>query len=227
MKHPPSCQRCGTCCTKGGPTLHTDDLPLLSTNNNNRAGNNALRLRSQLITIRQGEPVFSPLCDGIEPAGRELIKITGRQDTWACCFFEPTSHRCLIYAQRPLECHTLKCWQPAALTGMIYQNCLSRRDLLPANDTIWPWIDLHEEQCGFAKLANLAQETAGQSVDDGLTAIARMITIDLQIRQQVVKDRQINLAEELLLFGRPLFKSLTFYGLTMREDDRGITVQRR
>lgn len=72
------CKRCGTCCSKGGPALHMDDLPLIR--------DHRLAL-SELITIRLGEPVFSPLVNAIEPSRTELIKVSGRNGSWTCRFF--------------------------------------------------------------------------------------------------------------------------------------------
>lgn len=42
------CRRCGTCCEKGGPALHTDDRMLIE--------NGHIPAR-YLFTIREGEPV--------------------------------------------------------------------------------------------------------------------------------------------------------------------------
>lgn len=47
----PSCRRCGTCCIKGGPSLHREDLPLVEEG----------RIRVQdLVCIRSGEMAYDP-----------------------------------------------------------------------------------------------------------------------------------------------------------------------
>jgi len=212
-----TCKRCGTCCVKGGPALHEADLPLIH--------DHRLHVHD-LISIRAGEPVFSPLSNGIEPARTELIKLVGLNDSWTCHFFDQTQNLCGIYAHRPLECGLLKCWEPNDLTNVVYQHCLSRKDIVPAEDELWELIRLQDEHCDFAKIASLSTEVVGVSDPAMLTEIARIVTLDLKIRQRAIQMRQLSVTEELLYFGRPLFKSLAFYQLTIKEGPHGLTVKR-
>lgn len=212
-----SCKRCGTCCAKGGPALHSEDLPLIHSQQ--------LAI-PELITIRPGEPVFSPLVNAIEPARTELVKLAGQDGSWACHFFDQAQNLCGIYANRPLECRLLKCWEPAELTEVIYQHCLSRRDIIPTNDELWELIVIQEEHCSFAKLASLAAEFTTTLESTSQAELSRIISLDLKIRQRAIQLRQLSVAEELLYFGRPMLKSLTFYHLTCHETLRGITVHR-
>ena len=67
-KQQDECLRCGTCCSSGGPALHTEDLRLVK----------EWEIPfSQLITIRVGELAFNPLVGDLQPIRRELVKITG------------------------------------------------------------------------------------------------------------------------------------------------------
>jgi len=197
--------------------LHEADLPLIH--------DHRLAVHD-LITIRAGEPVFSPLSNGIEPARTELIKLAGRNDSWTCHFFDQTKNLCGIYAHRPLECGLLKCWEPTDLTNVIYQHCLSRKDIVPAADELWELIGLQEEHCDFAKIASLSTEVTEVSAPAILTEIARIVTLDVRIRQRAIRMRQLSVTEELLYFGRPLFKSLAFYQLAAQEGPQGLTVSR-
>ena len=198
--------------------MHEADLALIK--------NHRLAL-GDLITIRLGEPVFSPLINGIEPARSELIKISGQNDSWTCRFFDQTTSGCGIYAHRPLECRLLKCWEPSDLTDVIYQNCLSRRDVLSTREELWDLIGVQEEHCGFAAIATLSAEYTEEASDPKtLAEIARIVTLDLKIRQRAIQVRQLSVEEELLLFGRPLFKSLAYYHLTCQEGPQGLTVSR-
>ncbi len=211
-----TCQRCGTCCVNGGPALHTADLSLLH--------DRRLAL-SDLITIRLGEPVFSPLVNGIEPARTELIKISGRTDSWTCRFFDQAMSGCGIYDHRPVECRLLKCWETADLTRMIYQECLCRQDILPADEELRELIGIQEEHCGFAIITTLATGLAAGGGAAEITAeIARVVTLDLKIRQRAIRVRGLSVEEELLFFGRPLFKSLAYYQLACYEGPQGLTV---
>lgn len=196
--------------------MHVADLPLIE---------NQLLATHNLITIRQGEPVVSPLVDGIEPARCELIKIAGQHDSWTCNFFNQGENLCGIYDHRPLECRLLKCQEPADLTAVIYQHCLGRKDVVAADDELWELIELQEEHCTFAKIAALALELTEVGHERGLSEIARVVTLDLRIRQRAVQNRQLGVAEELLYFGRPLFKSLAYFQLKIEEERDGVRVQ--
>lgn len=210
-----SCRRCGTCCINGGPALHGDDLALVKDH----------RLaQGDLIAIRQGEPVVSPLSNGVEPARTELIKISGRGESWACRLFDQSQNACGIYGHRPLECRLLKCWRPSALTEVIYRDCLRRQDILPEDEELRGLIALQEEHCSFADLDRLAKEFAEENGTRPLSEIARIVTLDLRIREHAIQSRGLRLEEELLVFGRPMFKSLPYYRLRITEGPRGLTV---
>jgi len=212
-----TCQRCGTCCVKGGPALHKADLPLIT----------RLAL-GDLITLRLGEPVFSPLIDGIEPTRSELIKFAGQNNSWACRFFDQANNLCGAYAHRPLECRLLKCWEPESITKVIYNDCLSREDIVPEDDELdeklWDLIEIQQEHCSFTQIASLAKQFTEKGAPKILDEIAGIVNMDIRIRQRAIQVRQLSLAEELLYFGRPLFKSLAFYGLTVQEGTQVLTV---
>jgi len=212
---PTTCQRCGTCCVNGGPALHRDDLPLIQ--------DHRLAL-TDLLSIREGEPVFSPLINGLEPSRSELIKIAGYHDSWACRFFSQAQNACGCYAYRPVECRLLKCWAPSALTDIIYQQCLTRRDVLPEDDDLWELIGIQEAHCSFAMIAQLTTDGGEIRSQSHLAEVGRIINLDLKIRQRAIQTRRLSVAEELLYFGRPMFKSLGFYRLAIKEGINGISI---
>lgn len=210
-----TCQRCGTCCNKGGPALHDKDLVLIK--------NHQLAI-ADLITIRKGEPVFSPLVDGLEPSREELIKLSGQIDSWQCRFYDQVSNGCTIYGHRPQECQLLKCWDPSPLADVIYQHCLSRKNVLPDDDNLWELIQLQEEHCSFAQIAELSAKLTKTGVTEFLPEIGRIVNLDLKIRQKAIQRRQLSMAEELFYFGRPLFKSLNYYKLSFKEGPLGLAI---
>ena len=210
------CKRCGVCCAKGGPALHLQDLSLV------RDGYIDFE---KLITIRAGEPVFSPLSNQIEPSLKELIKISGSGSSWICAYFHSNENSCAIYQHRPLECRTLKCWDTDNLTSIIYQETLGRKHILADDDPLWPTIERHEQECSYGELASLA--TSLEQGGEGRSIIRRMgeiINHDLAVRSQAAGEFNLSLAAELLYFGRPLFKSLTFYRVALSEGPGGIEV---
>ncbi len=208
---PNKCKRCGTCCKNGGPALHVEDMPLLT------AGYLAT---DKLITIRRGEPVFSPLTNKIEPAAMELVKLAGVGNSWVCCFYQDGDSACGIYKHRPLECRILKCWDTAELTKMIFQNTISRADIIGTtkivcvgkDHAINEMINRHEQECPYEKL-QLASEMKEKRESIAINVCRQIINNDLAIRQEAVRIFDLSLAQELFYFGRPMFKSLSFFGL--------------
>lgn len=169
--------------------------------------------------------MFSPLVNGIEPSRTELVKVAGSNGTWTCRFYSAEENSCGIYTHRPQECGLLKCWQPSALTAVIYQQCLTRQDLLPLDEELKALIDIQEQHCAYATMARLAAElTQEGGKEKVLTELARIITLDLKIRQRAFETRGVGQAEELLYFGRPLFKSLAYYHLSILEGPYGVRV---
>lgn len=171
-----------------------------------------------LITIRQGEPVFSPLTGAFEPSPMELIKLAGQNNSWACCFFKSSDKSCGIYQHRPLECRLLKCWDPGELIGKIYRNAIKRTDIIVKANLANKWLIEHKEKCSYAELSQLAVRIQKNNDLTALAAGTEMINQDINLRGQAIRALKLNLAEELFYFGRPMFKSLSYFGLRIMEN---------
>lgn len=206
------CVQCGTCCQKGGPALHRDDRDLIRT---------GLIGYHQLVTIRKGEPVLSPVRGRDEPAGREFIKLRGIGRQWACLFFDPAASACSIYAHRPQECRLLKCWDPAELLAVIDQDTISRRDIINPDDPILQLVAFHDEQCPgdiFAAFYSGPQPDK----EDLLARLTEAANRDLAIRCRAVAEFGLALELEYFILGRPLFTQLAGFGITVREEQGGV-----
>jgi Fe-S-cluster containining protein len=204
-----NCTRCGTCCRKGGPALHKEDNTILL------AGHIK---REHLITIRKGEPAFSPLSGGLGLVQKEFVKLAGKRKSWVCCFFDEKEAACTIYAHRPLECRLLKCWDTASLLSVIGQKTFSRADIISKDDPILKFIKRHEKECSLEKAEGLISALLRKKNDTALlgklTALAQR---DLTLRSQAIAKFGLSLGEELFIFGRPLFKILGARGLQLMD----------
>ena len=204
-----ACDRCGTCCRKGGPALHIDDLPLLQQKH----------LRpSQLISIRKGEPVFSPYSANTEPAETEIVKIKGSAGEWTCLFLQDPKTTCTIYRHRPLECRLLKCWDTADLEEAAGKNLLNRFDIIAAQEPVKQCLEEHEAECSLVNLDRQLRDLAmPRSRKEALTELSRLVNKDLAFRARACRQYGFDLDLELFYFGRPLFIILNQVGIETHE----------
>ena len=209
-KRQEECRCCGTCCTKGGPALHDRDRKLLECN---------LLEPGQLITIREGEPVFTLTAETVQPARTEIIKIKGRGSEWSCLFYGKERKSCLIYESRPLECTLLKCWDTAELEKVAGRNLLSRHDIIADDDPVLSFMALHDRECSLKDLQQILAGIAGEkSRRQALLDLAGLVNKDLTIRGRACGELNLDLDLELFFFGRPLFKILQQFGIETVEE---------
>jgi Fe-S-cluster containining protein len=188
-----ACQRCGICCTKGGPVLHREDLPLIT---------GQTIQPHQLVVIRQGEPAYNPATDQVEPAVCEMLKIQGTAGSWQCLFYDAHHRSCTIHAGRPLECRLLHCRDTRAVLAVTGRDCLTRRDLISADDPALAFLQAFEH-CSWQRLNDLLASPDPAAIE----AAEEILAADLHLRQQAIHRLQLSLAQELFYFGRPLFQA--------------------
>ena len=201
------CIRCGTCCKKGGPSLHLEDKKILL------AGHIK---RESLITIRKGALAVSPLSRRPKPIEKELVKIAGKGKGWVCCFYDEKEASCTIYAHRPLECRILKCWDTAQLLSVIGKDTLARADILSEDDPIMRYIKAHEQECSITMAEDLISVLLEKNDNaESFAKLTAMVHQDLAIRSRAISEFGLSLEAELFLFGRPLFKVLSARGFQL------------
>jgi len=213
-----SCIQCGTCCRKGGPALHFDDMELLQ---------GSFIRPEHLITIRKGEPVYSPLTGRIEPATRELVKINGRQGEWTCYFFDANTSACTIYRHRPLECRLLECWDTEKLVAIINQDALARVNIIHPDDGVLNLIAIHEQECPSLRIKELIGELSGKTRDKetAIRKLTDLVRADLEIRSHAITHYGLSLEVEFFILGRPLFRQLAGLGIDTFERDGAVYLQ--
>ena len=123
-----TCQRCGTCCEKGGPALHQEDRHLVD---------GGRVPASALFTIRRGELARNTVKGTLSPVTQEIIKIKGKPGRWTCLFFDDSTKGCGIYADRPLECRALNCRDTRQIERVYEGTRLTRKDLLSGIEGLW------------------------------------------------------------------------------------------
>ncbi|MEW6457974.1 MAG: YkgJ family cysteine cluster protein [Bacillota bacterium] len=200
-----SCIRCGTCCLKGGPTLHHEDKRLLL---EGHAG------YEHLVTIRKGELVFDPVLGVPRPADQELVKVRGKGNGWSCCLFDERSSACRVYEHRFLECRLLKCWDPADLVAAIGVDTIVRTDIINPGDPVRQVIAAHEEECPPHEVqALIASLSRGDDRSKTLAALAGLARKDLAVRHYARTELGLKAEYEYFIFGRPLSRILASHGI--------------
>lgn len=205
-----SCVRCGTCCTKGGPSLHAADRQIIETGH----------IRTEhLITIREGELAQIPDCAGLRPVEQEIVKIAGKGVIWECLFLDKKGSSCKIYEYRPLECRMLKCWDAAELLAVMGKDLLRRTDIIDPEDPILKLIEDHDKKCAVREMEGMLSSLSDKDgTSPSLRDLEKLVREDLAFRAKAVSQFSLPLSIELFAFGRPLFKLLSGRGISVKEE---------
>lgn len=190
-----NCIRCGTCCQKGGPALHKADRKLVL---------NGHLKPIDLVTFRTGEPAVNPYQKTIIELPCEMIKIAGVTDTsWQCRFYSKDQSACLIYKYRPLECKTLKCWEPEEVAALFLKDMLSRSDLIPPQNPIWEIITAYEKTFSISLITTISREAAS-GIKEATQELKKMEKLDIQFRNKVASTFDLTIPSLNFFLGRPI-----------------------
>ncbi len=162
----PVCVQCGECCRKGSPTLHLEDLELL------REGKIPWR---QLVTLRAGEPAYSPFDEKPFQLPSECIKIREEPGANRCVFLDDQTTQCRIYRDRPVQCRAQTCWDPTPARQLSKLPHLTRRDIFGDVELLGEILAEHDQRCSFKKLSEVftrLTEGEGAAVDAALELLA-------------------------------------------------------
>ncbi len=191
------CKRCGTCCKKGGPCLHLADADLIT---------QGIIGPQDLVSYREGEPVFDPVKAVVFPLSNEMIKIKPAGDTHRCRFFDQ-KYGCTIYINRPLECRLLKCWDTREIERIFLKDTLARRDLIPKSAKLREIVDSYDRTFGIANLLTIIEsERHGGAGDNPTGRLDAMIEADRLFRERAVSLIGIDPDTLDFFFGRAIGK---------------------
>ncbi|MBU3950827.1 MAG: YkgJ family cysteine cluster protein [Proteobacteria bacterium] len=213
MTHLKECTQCGTCCEKGGPALHHQDLPLIE--------KGSLSVED-LITIRKGELVHYPATNTIKPAKTEFLKIKGTKGSWACTFYNKTSRKCTRYDNRPLSCGALKCWDTEESLKLAGKNLVSRLDVVKENDPMREQLIAHELLFPLPDLEALSRPSKKR-----VKKLEQICNKEIAHRIKAVGEFHLSVAQEVFYFGRPIFGLLAPLGFIVKEAGTGIKLRFR
>jgi Fe-S-cluster containining protein len=191
-----SCIRCGECCERGGPTLHSEDRIFFQ--------KGVLR-PTHLFTLRAGELAYHPLEERLIELSDEMVKIKkGMDGSSACTFYDAEQHACAIYEDRPQECRAFKCWDTGDVEKIFMQDLLSRLDLCPKGSTIAGLISAYERSFPPGRIYGLLSEASPQKGTQTGPEIEQMVSTDEAFRQKVIEALGLGEDELEFFFGRPV-----------------------
>ena len=188
----PYCQRCGVCCDGAGPTLYPGDERLV------REG---IVARSQLVTLRAGETVFSRWHGRPIALEQECVRIVAA-GSQGCRLFDPARQSCAIYDDRPSQCRTQRCWDTSAADRLLATAGLTRWQLLDESFGARELLAEHEGSCSVSGLRDL-WAFAGAGDDDAQAGLDQLLADDHRIRSRLVDSGAATPDELPFLLGCP------------------------
>ncbi len=194
------CQQCGTCCRKGGPAIHREDKPLLE--------KGAILLK-YLFTIRKDEPVYDNVRGCILLSPSDIIRVKNQEASSACTFFNPEHNNCNIYADRPLECRLLKCWDTREIEKKYNTGRLCRKELIEDIPSLYELVQYHENRCAYEKIKKLIHQPDQDKNNDDSKTIRKIMSFDNHFRALVIEKSLCKPEIMDFLFGLPLQKTLS------------------
>ncbi len=208
------CARCGTCCKKGGPAFHLEDKKLIE--------NGAIPSKF-LFTIREGEPSYDNVKEVFFTALSDIIKIKPGTDFSSCIFYRDDKG-CEIYEKRPSECKVLKCWDTSEIEELYNRDRLTRKELLNNVEGLWDLVLDHQIRCSYNKLKTFADDLNGGETKDALSGISDILFYDKHIRKVVMEKTGIDSEMIDFIFGRPMIKAVSAFGLKIEEKNGKLVV---
>lgn len=224
------CTRCGTCCTKGGPALHGEDIGLLARGTLTLSG---------LVTVRAGMWVRDPFCTstggGLGPLSQDIVKPASREsqggEGHTCIFLRYDSHTrthgCAIHTDRPLECSTLFCEDTAPLQRIYATDRLTRARILDEHARsgadvakLPELLEAYDGLCPASTFSELAALPEIQLTEVRRTELAELCERDRLFRARAPVPRELH----PFLLGTPLTTWLAGFGLRASESGGRLTV---
>lgn len=202
-----TCSRCCTCCAKGGPALHQADKALIE--------NGKLHGRF-LFTIRQGEPAEDNIKGGLIWADTDIIKLKSKDNADACIYADFNHKRCSIYADRPLECKVLKCWDTKEIESLYQKERLTRQDVIGKIAGLWDLVAEHQEKCSYTHVRQILEEHPKILEGAALQHLLELVQYDISLRTLVVEKTNTEPNLLLFLFGSPLQTVLRKLGIEFK-----------
>jgi Fe-S-cluster containining protein len=213
-----SCKRCGTCCMGGGPAFHLADQKLID---------EGIFPATQIYTIRQGEPVRDFIRSQITTAPTDIIKVKSADGTHACGVYDKQQSECTVYEDRPSECRAQKCWDPSESMNMYDKDRLTRKDLLSNVEGLWQVVEDHQKRCAYDAVLRFVEAKDETERERASEEVLSAIQYDVSLRSLVVEKMQLDPNMLEFLFGRPMLRVISLFGLVVEQTADGLKLRKK
>jgi Fe-S-cluster containining protein len=179
--------------------------------------------QERLITLRKGEPIYSPYEEKPVYLDEERIKIREKPGTQECVFLDPDTSRCGIYADRPAQCRAQTCWDPGPAREVAAEAGLTRRDLFREAEMLIELMEEHDSRCSFDKLEGVfdrLHQGGGESIDEVIDTLA----FEDHFRHFVAERLNLPPGALELFFGRSFSAMVRLFGFWVERQPDGTKV---
>ena len=178
-----TCRKCGTCCRKNGPVLHTQDKHLIL---------EKILHPENMVVLRAGEPAMDNISGKPVLLKGEIIKVRGKKaGSWSCVFHDHETDLCSIHSNRPKQCRLLECWNPEKMVKAYKQDLLTRVHLLKKGSALEEITTLHESKCSVRELVQLIKDDLNHKTGSK-QKINDMLAYDEAFRKTFQEKTKIN-----------------------------------
>jgi Fe-S-cluster containining protein len=174
--------------------------------------------RGSLFTLRNREVAWDNIRGRLVAVDGERVKIREREGG-GCIFYDESGRACTIYAHRPAQCAALNCWDPAEFEEVYRRPRLTRADIV-SQGALLGLIEEHERRCGHDTLEQHVRGIAAKG-DEALQAVLEMLRFDFHLRPLAREKLGIPPQEMDFLFGRPLVRTISRFGLEVIREPGG------
>jgi Fe-S-cluster containining protein len=207
----PQCVRCGECCRKGSPSLHEEDLELLQEG----------RIPwGQLVTLREGEPAYSPFDEKPFLLPSECIKIRDKAGANGCVFFDDQTDQCSIYSHRPVQCRAQACWDPKPARELAKLPYLTRSRIFADVELVRDILAEYDQRCAFRRLNQAFAELSGGN-DTGVERVLELMAFEDHFRRFFAERLSIPEDTLELVFGRSFAELAPLFGFQVVTEPDG------
>jgi Fe-S-cluster containining protein len=148
--------------------------------------------------------------------------LKGKNDSWTCIFFDENQTACRIYANRPLECKALKCWNTSEVKKIYTKDRLTRADLISEIEGLWDLLEDHQRRCDYGTIHKLVKALDGADKKNARQQLVEIIQYDIEIRKLVATRAELDVEMMDFLFGRPLTITIKNYGIRVQQSGKKI-----